>query len=80
MPKGKGFRGVETVLGSVDGLKRFVDIAPVVEQKLRAIRCHQSQMNQFAYDRAALGLAQFRGALAGRCEFAEVYCGLQRSP
>lgn len=27
MPKGKGFRGVETVLGSVDGLKRFVDIA-----------------------------------------------------
>ncbi len=28
MPRGKGFRGVETVLGSVDGLKRFVDIAP----------------------------------------------------
>jgi mannonate dehydratase len=26
MPKGRGFRGVETVLGSVDGLKRFVDI------------------------------------------------------
>jgi mannonate dehydratase len=26
MPRGKGFRGVETVLGSVDGLKRFVGI------------------------------------------------------
>ncbi len=26
MPKGKGFRGVETVLGSVEGLKRFVAI------------------------------------------------------
>ncbi|MEO8075240.1 MAG: mannonate dehydratase [Acidobacteriota bacterium] len=26
MPPGKGFRGVETVLGSVDGLKRFVAI------------------------------------------------------
>lgn len=26
MPHGKGFRGVETVLGSVDGLKRFVGI------------------------------------------------------
>jgi mannonate dehydratase len=26
MPKGKGWRGVETVLGSVDGLKRFVAI------------------------------------------------------
>jgi mannonate dehydratase len=28
MPPGKGFRGVERVLGSVDGLKRFVEIAP----------------------------------------------------
>src|SRR5258708_7567251 len=28
MPKGKGYRGVETVLGSVDGLKRFVDTVP----------------------------------------------------
>ncbi len=27
MPKGRGYRGVETVLGSVDGLKRFVEIA-----------------------------------------------------
>jgi mannonate dehydratase len=26
MPPGKGFRGVETVLGSVDGLKRFISI------------------------------------------------------
>jgi mannonate dehydratase len=27
MPRGKGWRGVETVLGSVDGLKRFVSVA-----------------------------------------------------
>ncbi len=27
MPKGKGYRGIETVLGSVDGLKRFITIA-----------------------------------------------------
>jgi mannonate dehydratase len=27
MPRGKGWRGVETVLGSVDGLRRFVSIA-----------------------------------------------------
>jgi mannonate dehydratase len=26
MPRGEGFRGVERVLGSVDGLKRFVDL------------------------------------------------------
>jgi mannonate dehydratase len=28
MPRGKGFQGVETVLGSVDGLKRFITISP----------------------------------------------------
>ncbi|HSW50027.1 MAG TPA: mannonate dehydratase [Bryobacteraceae bacterium] len=28
MPAGKGYRGVERVLGSVDGLKRFVSIMP----------------------------------------------------
>src|SRR5579871_2931670 len=28
MPAGKGFRGVERVLGSVDGLKRFLEISP----------------------------------------------------
>jgi mannonate dehydratase len=28
MPRGKGFQGVETVLGSVDGLKRFIGISP----------------------------------------------------
>jgi mannonate dehydratase len=27
MPKGQGYRGCETVLGSVDGLKRFISIA-----------------------------------------------------
>jgi mannonate dehydratase len=27
MPRGKGWRGIETVLGSVDGLKRFVSIS-----------------------------------------------------
>ena len=26
MPPGKGFRGVHRVLGSVDGLKRFIEI------------------------------------------------------
>ncbi len=28
MPKGKGFRGIERVLGSVDGLKKFISISP----------------------------------------------------
>ena len=28
MPPGKGIRGVDRVLGSVNGLKRFIEIAP----------------------------------------------------
>ena len=28
MPRGRGFRGVDRVLGSVDGLKRFIGISP----------------------------------------------------
>jgi mannonate dehydratase len=28
MPRPQGFRGIPTVLGSVDGLKRFVEIMP----------------------------------------------------
>ena len=28
MPKGRGFRGVQTVLGTVEGLKRFVETVP----------------------------------------------------
>src|SRR5205814_1884363 len=28
MPRDKGFRGVQTVLGNVDGLKRFIEIVP----------------------------------------------------
>lgn len=28
MPPGRGFRGVDRVLGSLDGLKRFIEIAP----------------------------------------------------
>ena len=28
MPRDTGFRGVHTVLGTVDGLKRFIDISP----------------------------------------------------
>src|SRR6185436_16399709 len=28
MPKEKGYRGVQTVLGSVEGLKRFIGLSP----------------------------------------------------
>jgi LmbE family N-acetylglucosaminyl deacetylase len=52
---------------------RVEDITPVMRQKLRAVRCYASQTAQFRYDRAVRGLNQYRGALAARCRYAEVF-------
>ena len=41
--------------------------------KLRAIRAHKSQLAQLPYDRAIRGLNVYRGAIAGRCKYAEVF-------
>ena len=49
------------------------DITGLMERKLQGLRCYASQLGHFEYDRAVSGLNQFRGALAGRCEFAEVF-------
>jgi LmbE family N-acetylglucosaminyl deacetylase len=49
------------------------DISPAMARKLRALRAHQSQLREFDYIRAVTGLNQYRGALAGKCKFAEVF-------
>jgi len=49
------------------------DISSVMAVKLRAIRAHQSQTAQLHYARIALGLNAYRGAIAGRCRYAEVF-------
>ena len=49
------------------------DISAVMERKLEALRAHDSQMKQWPYDRAIIGLNQYRGAMAGRCPYAEVF-------
>jgi LmbE family N-acetylglucosaminyl deacetylase len=49
------------------------NITSVWERKISALRCHASQLATWPYERAVQGLAQFRGAMAGRCEFAEVF-------
>jgi N-acetylglucosamine malate deacetylase 1 len=49
------------------------DISSVMAVKLRAIRAYQSQTAQLDYTRAALGLNAYRGAIAGRCRYAEVF-------
>ena len=50
-----------------------VDISGTIKRKLHALRAHRSQLGEFDYARAVTGLNQFRGALAGKCRFAEVF-------
>ena len=49
------------------------DISKVMPRKLRALRKHRSQLGEFDYLRAVRGLNQFRGALAAKCLYAEVF-------
>jgi len=50
-----------------------LDICQVMPRKLLALRAHRSQLGEFDYVKAVTGLNQFRGALAGKCRFAEVF-------
>jgi LmbE family N-acetylglucosaminyl deacetylase len=52
------------------------DVSAVHEKKLSAVRCHQSQLKQFAYDRGVAGLNAYRGAMAAHCGFAEVFVSM----
>ena len=49
------------------------DISTFMPQKLRAVQCYHSQLQRFRYDRAVQGLNRYRGCLAARCRYAEVY-------
>jgi len=65
-------RGYEvwTPLSSYDVV---VDITPVMSRKLQAVRAHASQLQEFDYARAVEGLNAYRGAIAARVSFAEVF-------
>ena len=52
---------------------QVIDITTLMPRKLRALRAHKSQLNGFDYVRAVKGLNQFRGALAAKRPFAEVF-------
>ena len=52
---------------------QVADISDVFPRKRRALRAHRSQLAEFDYVRAVRGLNEFRGALAGKCRFAEVF-------
>jgi len=49
------------------------DITSTMAIKLRAVRCYRSQLASFRYDRAVQGLAAYRGALAAKTRYAEVF-------
>jgi len=49
------------------------DISRVMPRKLKALRAHRSQLNEFNYERAVRGLNAFRGELAAKCRYAEVF-------
>ena len=53
--------------------QKVEDITATIHGKLQAIRCYRSQLNDFRYDRSARGLGQYRGALAAKCRYAEVF-------
>jgi LmbE family N-acetylglucosaminyl deacetylase len=56
------------------------DISRVMPRKLSALRAHRSQLAEFDYLAAVKGLNQFRGALSGRCRYAEVFVDLETGP
>jgi N-acetylglucosamine malate deacetylase 1 len=49
------------------------DVSGFMARKLRALRAHRSQVKGWDYVRAITGLNQYRGVMAGRCRFAEVF-------
>jgi LmbE family N-acetylglucosaminyl deacetylase len=61
---------VWTPLSSYDIVQ---DISELMPQKTQALREHASQLKDLDYVQAVTGLNQYRGALAGRCKFAEVF-------
>jgi LmbE family N-acetylglucosaminyl deacetylase len=61
---------VWTPLADYDLVK---DVSDTMVRKLQAVRCYRSQLHHFRYDRAVRGLNEYRGCLAGRCRYAEVF-------
>lgn len=55
------------------------NISTVMPRKLRALRKHASQFTEWDYVRAIKGLNEYRGAMAGRCRYAEVFQELSAS-
>jgi LmbE family N-acetylglucosaminyl deacetylase len=56
------------------------NIGAVMDKKLAALREHASQIAGWDYVRAIQGLNAYRGVMAGRCDYAEVFQELPVAP
>jgi LmbE family N-acetylglucosaminyl deacetylase len=65
-----GYYEVWTPLTRFDWVE---DVSSVMTTKLSALAAYRSQLAKFRYDDAVEGLDRFRGALAARCRYAEVF-------
>lgn len=52
---------------------RVEDITGLMRRKRRALRAHKSQLQEYDYLRAITGLNQYRGLLAAKTRYAEVF-------
>jgi mannonate dehydratase len=84
MPRGKGFRGVERVLGSVDGLKKFVDLAEspyhglnfcmgTVSEMLKSPATEIFDVIRYFGNRKKIFNVHFRNIKGGFLDFREAY-------
>lgn len=56
------------------------DVTAVMPRKIKALRAHRSQLKEFNYLRAMRGLNAFRGELAAKCRYAEVFRWIEAVP
>lgn len=84
MPRDRGFRGVHRVLGSVDGLKRFIDIMPspyhglnfcqgTVSEMLRNPRVEIHDVIRYFGSRKKIFNVHFRNIRGGFLNFQETF-------
>lgn len=63
----------------IQKVDRIVNISNEIEEKKAAIAAHVSQVSRQGFDKAAIGLAQYRGVMNGRCDYAEVFSRMRLS-
>jgi LmbE family N-acetylglucosaminyl deacetylase len=49
------------------------DITSFMNDKLTALRCHQSQLEMIQYDEAVEGLNRYRGVMSGQGQYCEAF-------